>query len=51
MAKGLGLKTKIVKPLGKKLKKAEKVGMKTGKSTWMLADARLVMLLVKRRGF
>ena len=32
MAKGLGLKTKIVKPLGKKLKKAEKVGMKTGKS-------------------
>ena len=32
MAKGLGLKRKIVKPLGKKLKKADKVGMKTGKA-------------------
>jgi hypothetical protein len=32
MAQGLGLKRKIAKPLGKKLKKAEKVGMKTGKT-------------------
>ena len=32
MAQGLGLKRKIVKPLGKKVKKAEKVGMKTGKA-------------------
>jgi hypothetical protein len=32
MAIGLGLKKKVVKPLGKKLKKAEKVGMKTGKA-------------------
>jgi hypothetical protein len=32
MAKGFGLKRKIVKPIGKKLKKAERVGMKTGKA-------------------
>ena len=32
MAKGLGLKRRIVKPLGKKLKKAERLGAKTGKA-------------------
>lgn len=32
MAKGLGIKRKIARPLGKKLKKAERLGMKTGKS-------------------
>jgi hypothetical protein len=32
MAIGLGIKKKVVKPIGKKLKKAEKVGMKTGKA-------------------
>mgnify|MGYP000657500800 CR=1 FL=1 len=32
MAKGLGLKRRLVKPIGRKLKKAEKIGRKTGKA-------------------